>query len=550
LAAKFNQESKRISFGILEYRNLLWIFVSAMQSKSFQSLFIGLLVSLSALGQTPNWSEDVAKVVYEKCSGCHRTGGVAPFPLLSFSDAFNNQAQMANEVASRRMPPWPPDTLAHRFVHERMLTVEEANLITNWVSGGAPRGDSTLAPDPPTFDGGSGLGTPDLNLRMPTYTSKAAAEDDYICISIPSGLTSDKVIRAMEVIPGNQAIVHHALIFIDTTGTVQTDTGECVVPLNSKLIGGWVPGAGPAIFPSTKDFAMGMTIPAGSNVILQMHYPEGSAGMKDSTRVKLYFYPDGTPNIRNIGASSLLQNWFLSIPPNTVQTFTARYPGSGTMVDDWTLLSIFPHMHLLGKQISVEIRSPGDTTKLINIPDWDFEWQGFYTFKKPAKLPVGSYLYTNALYDNTISNPHNPNNPPLHVNAGLSTTDEMYLVYFLYLPYQAGDEHLNVDSIMNLPLAIPEPANGMLFEVSPNPFTERTLFRFNLKNSVASNIQVYDLQGRLVRELLNKTLSSGRHTMSWNGLDAAGQSVPDGVYVLRGQFGDHIVNRKVIRINR
>ena len=508
-----------------------------------------MLCFLPGIGnsQTPNFSEDIAKILYTSCSGCHRPGGVAPFKIMSYVDAYNARNLINNAVTSGLMPPWPPDTTYSRFVHERALTAEEVSMISDWAANGGPRGDSTLAPPTPVFSTGV-LGTPDLVLTMPEYTSKASTKDDYICVSLPSGLTTDKVIRAIEIIPGNMGIVHHALVFIDTTGTFDTDTGDCIVPFNSKLATGWVPGAGPSIFPATGSFNMGMTIPAGGNIVLQMHYPLGTSGKKDSTQVKLYFYPDGTPNIREVYANSLLQNWSLNIPANTIQNFSALYPSTGTTTEDLTLLSIFPHMHLLGKTIESRAYTPSDTLPLVKINDWDFDWQGFYTFRNPVKLPIGSQLYGGAVYDNTIANPHNPNNPPVNVNAGLSTTDEMFLVYFLYLPYVTGDENLNMDSLLNVAIGR-GPGNGKsgaTFSIRPNPFNDMSFMQINLVKEADVVLQVYNLQGQVVRQLLRKRLASGDHTMVWNGKDNNGNRSANGYYICRLQVDGHVIHQKAL----
>ena len=156
-----------------------------------------------------------------------------------------------------------------------------------------------------------------------------------------------------------------------------------------------------------------------------------------------------------------LQNWSLSIPPNQVVDYTAQYPNSGGIPIDISVLSVFPHMHLLGQTIKAYAVDPqGDTVKFVNVPHWDFHWQDFYFFRHIQKAPAGSVIKGEATYDNTVNNEHNPSNPPVWVTAGESTTDEMFMVYFHYLYYQPGDELYDLESMMNVGLTELSNANN------------------------------------------------------------------------------------------
>ena len=171
-----------------------------------------------------------------------------------------------------------------------------------------------------------------------------------------------------------------------------------------------------------------------------MHYPEGSFGQLDSTKVKFYFYPQNTV-IREITTDFLIQNFFFTLPANHITQVSESF---GPTIQDYSFMSVFPHMHLLGKDLECfAVTSTNDTINLIKINNWDFEWQGFYFFKKFIKIPGGSMIYAKGNYDNTtsISNPN-----PQTVSAGLNTEDEMFIFIFQFLPYQLGDENISIEN--------------------------------------------------------------------------------------------------------
>jgi hypothetical protein len=461
-----------------------------------------ILLAIVMLHVTVNgqntWSNNVAQIVYDNCSNCHNPNGIAPFKLLEYADAKPRAYGIRASVETGSMPPWIADTKYQSYAHERVLSTSEKAIIMDWVDKGSPEGDASKTPPPPVY-GTKGFITqkPDLELKMPVYASKATSTgDDYVCFSVPSGLMADKRIRGFEVIPGNHTIVHHALVYIDGTGSYPTDTtaGVCVGPTKG-LIGGFVPGSPPTVFPTNgTDFNLGFTMKAGSNIVLAMHYPEGSLGLVDSTKIRFWFYDDGV-NIREVTTSPLIENWQFLLPANKETNVNAsRNIGN----NDYSILSVFPHMHLLGSKIgSFAITNTNDTIPFVNIPHWDFEWQEFLFFKKIKKLPKGSTIYGYGTYDNTTKNLHNPSNPPVLVRPGLNTTDEMFLIYFHYLPYQAGDENQDIEAMTTLGIEFRPKIN---IGVYPNPAQEQVSFDFASLNANKVQLRVYDLHGKMIWE--------------------------------------------------
>lgn len=495
-----------------------------------------LLYCLSGFGQT--WSDNVASIVYNKCATCHHDGGIAPFSLMTYTEVSPMASAMYDAITTDAMPPWPPDNNYQQYTHTRSLSASEKTTLVTWLDNGYPEGNSANTPPPPVFNAGSILGAGDLTIQIPTYMSKAqGGQDDYVCFAMPTGLSETRAIRAIEVIPGNRQIVHHALIYIDQSGTFQTDTvgGNCAGPQNATLIGGYTPGASPLVFPSGAGFKLGMNLPVGSGIVLSMHYPEGSYGMYDSTKVIFHFYPPGETGVREVFAAPVLQNWSLSIPPNQVVSYTAQYPNSGGIPIDMSVLSVFPHMHLLGETIKAYALNPqGDTIHYAKIPHWDFHWQDFYFFQHIQKTPAGSVVKGEATYDNTVNNPHNPSDTPVHVYAGESTTDEMFLVYFHYMYYQPGDENYDIESLMNVGLTELSNDAHPDWEVYPVPFSDQlTIYPKQLQAGDRVSLYVYDQQGRMIRQLVsNQVIEAGFTGFVWDGTTDQGAAASKGTYIV------------------
>ncbi|MEC9209902.1 MAG: hypothetical protein VX762_05695 [Bacteroidota bacterium] len=410
-----------------------------------KKLLILLLSPIIGLSQNPNYSEHIAPIIYDKCLKCHHNSGIAPLSLETYANTVANSGMIQHVTSTGEMPPWPPDTLFRNYAYENTLNLNEINTILDWITNGSPIGDTALLPIMPTFSNTSQLGIPDLELQIPTYSSTATSNsDDYVCFSIPTGLLQNKKIKAIEVIPGNLQTVHHVLVSIDPfpNNSIIT-TPNCMGP-QGNLIYGYAPGAFPLIYPQTTNNAFGVELLANSSISLAMHYPEGSFGQLDSTKVRFYFYPQNTV-IREISNEFLIAEGLFGtpfyLPPNQITEITGSY---GPTTQDYSLMSVFPHMHLLGKDLICYAVTPlNDTINLIKINNWDFEWQGDYYFEKFLKIPAGSMIYAKGNYDNTAS-ASNPN--PVTVQSGFNTEDEMFVFVFQFLPYQLGDENISIES--------------------------------------------------------------------------------------------------------
>ncbi len=517
--------------------------------KKILLILIPSLFFKSASSQV-TWSNTVASIIYNNCSSCHNTNGIAPFELLNYYDAVQNGSDIKDNVESGLMPPWPPDPNFSTLAHERILSAQEKSDIASWVDNGMPRGDSTLEPPPPVFNQIAEITNPDLVLSAPVYNVNTTS-DVYRCFVVPSGLLTDQYLTAIEAIPGNRSVVHHILIYSDTTSVplaldaADPDPGYTnfggTGSSDSKLIGVWVPGQGAYYAPQ----GMGIRLPANTNIILQIHYPGGITGSIDSTKL----YLKVTPNFRReITIDSPLNHFnldnaiILAIPANTTRTFTAHFD----VPIDYSVLAVGPHMHLIGKSImSYGVTPLNDTIPFIDIPNWDFHWQGLYSFPRVLKVPMNTRLYSSAFYDNTSANPENPNNPPQLVTLGESTTDEMMLIYFAFTPYAPGDENIIIDSVL---INSVEPVHSsvistsQLYEPMPNPANDHVTFQYYIPKPTEASIYLMDINGKMMKEEKNKIETPGIVTGQWNISD-----LPAGIYFLNLNAGGIIRTKKFLK---
>lgn len=474
--------------------------------KLYFLLFLAITFSRTSFAQLVY--KDVAGIFYSRCTGCHHTNGGAPFSMMNYSETHPWASMIQADLNSGKMPPWPPDTAYSRFLHERIITQTEKNDILSWISSGALQGDTTQAPVAPVYYTHQLNGTPDLILKVPAFPSNATTADVYNCFAIPTGLTTDRILRAFEIVPNNPALLHHTVVKVDTNGTVTSDlSGACFSEPGDFGIGGFAPGTPPVVFSGQAPLKIGTRIKAGSNLIAQQHYPAGSGGLIDSTEIRMYFYPIGTTGIRPVYVNTFLQNWSMVIPANTVMTYTAKYPsGSNTLPADISIYGTSPHGHKVNTSMLVYgyRATPVDTIPLIRIPKWDFEWQGSYTHKKMVKVPAGYKLGSKHVYDNTVNNPNNPSNPPQLVTAGTSTTNEMLFDSFQWMYYQAGDDTIDIGNLLSsdsLLASVNEPfvsGSAITSYVYPNPATEGVTLIVTNEKATDCTVKIFDIYGNAV----------------------------------------------------
>lgn len=382
----------------------------------------------------PTYAHDVAPILNANCVSCHRTGEIGPMALGTYTQAKQFAANIAGVTTARQMPPWKPVGMNGAFHGERKLSETQIKTLAAWANGGMPSGNLKQLAPAPQFASGWKLGKPDLVLTMPeSFSVPASGSDIYRCFVIPTNLAADKQVVAVEYRVGNTRVAHHCLGYLDTSGAARkkdaADAGEGYTSfggpgfLPTGEIGGWAPGNLPQFLPE----GMGKPLAAGSDLVLQMHYHPTGKPEEDRTSVGVYFARK--PVTHRVYTLPILAR--LDIPAGKPDYQTSR---TFNLPIDAQVISVTPHMHLLGKTFSMTATLPGGSTRpLIDIEDWDFNWQDTYTYQKPLILPKGTTVTLNATYDNSASNPRNPSSPPKTVGWGEQTTDEMCIGFISFV---------------------------------------------------------------------------------------------------------------------
>jgi hypothetical protein len=389
-----------------------------------------LAVAVAAHAATPTFNKDIAPILYQNCATCHRPGEVAPFSLLTYADAAKKAGLLAIVTGKRVMPPWKAEPGYGSFANERRLSEPQIALIREWAKAGAPEGDTKDKPAPPVFPNGWAAGQPDKVLTL-SHKFEVAADgpDQYRCFVLPLDAAQDVYLSGMEFRPGNRRVVHHALVYADTTGTARklaadspdgsyTCFGGPKFP-PSGLLGGWAPGASPP--PDSP--SLSQLIRQGTDIVVQIHYHPSGKPEEDQSSLGLKF--SGPPTKGRAGI--VLSNRRIAIPAGDPHYVVKT---GVTLPRDVDVFGITPHAHYLGTNMQVNAVLPDGTTQhLIRIEDWDFNWQGQYRYKEPVHLPQGTRVELEYVYDNSENNPHNPAHPPVPVTWGEETQNEMAVLF-------------------------------------------------------------------------------------------------------------------------
>jgi len=402
----------------------------------------------------PTFTKDVAPILYKNCTSCHRPGEIAPMSLLTYEDARPRAKAIRDEISAGTMPPWHADAKVGHFLNERRLSDADRNTLLRRAAGGARYRDPKDQPPIPKYTDGWTIGEPDLVLTLPQeYKVPADGFVEYEYLEVPTNLKEDRWVQALEVRPGNRAVVHHVIVYARTPqperrpaafraaqgmdipagqsggpeepeGQKRT-RGQSLFPPPRRLgpsIGGFAPGTSAAVYePGTA-----MLLRAGTTLILQMHYTPNGTATTDRTRVGIKFAPAVPKEELRLTA---LINGALKIPAGAPDYSLAA---EMTTTADVTLRQILPHTHLRGKSWEYTVTYPdGRNEVILSVPKYDFNWQTSYVFAEPLKLPKGSKLRAVAHYDNSAGNNSNPD-PTVEVHWGDQTWEEMMFSSLVY----------------------------------------------------------------------------------------------------------------------
>jgi len=368
-----------------------------------------------------DYAKDVAPIIQKKCQSCHRPGEVGPFPLLTYDDVRRHAAMTREVVDDRRMPPWHADPRHGRFQNDRSLTSRERAAILAWVDQGTPLGDPKIIPAPRTFPEGWTIGTPDVVFETPEpFVVPAQGTVEYVHVRVPTRFKEDVWVQAAEARPGDRTVVHHIVVYVDDHAL--SPSGIRGRRADAHLCG-FAPGDMPSVYPA----GSAKKIPAGSDLILQIHYTPTGTMRTDRSRVGLIF--SKAPVEHRAHTLGIAQPRF-EIPAGAGSHPVAS---SHTFGEDVHLLSFMPHMHLRGKDFRYEATFPdGRKETLLSVPAYDFGWQSYYTLAEPLALPKGTRIDCFAHFDNSAQNPYNPD-PTRSVRWGEQTWQEMMIGYVDYI---------------------------------------------------------------------------------------------------------------------
>lgn len=380
------------------------------------------------------FNREIAPLVFANCAECHRPGEVAPFALLTYHDVAKRSEWITDVTKQRQMPPWNASPGHGRFLGERILSDSQIEWIAAWAKAGAPEGSSDDLPPEPTFPKGWRLGQPDLVIEAPHDTTVPAAGPDlFQHYVIDFDVPEDKTLIGFEFHPGNPAVVHHAVLLYDSFGAARAKDaktpepgyqtfGSVGVPVTG-VVGVWAPGMTPRFFPEN----IGMPLPKGADLLLQLHYHPSGREEIDRSRIGLYFAD--RPRAKSVSRVPLvLGSLMLDVPAGATDHKVAS---SVELPAPMTILSALPHMHLIGREMRVMATPPsGSPIDLIWIPRWNFYWQDNYVYKEPVRLPAGTRIDIVGSFDNSEENPTNPSRPPKRVLFGNDSDDEMFFAVF------------------------------------------------------------------------------------------------------------------------
>ena len=394
------------------------------------------------------FSKDVAPIIFNKCVSCHRPGEAAPMALRSFQEVRPWARGIKDRVVSREMPPWFANPAHGSFKNDPTLTEDEIATVAAWVDAGAPEGDPADLPPVPEFVEGWALGEPDFIVELPEVTVPASGPDYYPDISFTMDqLTEKRWIRAIEVRPGNRDVTHHSVIF--TGGNPGQLAGRNRGGGNGffNVLAVWSVGTNPHVFPD----GVGRWMYPDQTLTVNAHYHPSGEEQTDVTRIGLYW---GEGELEKELNAVLAGTVAFEIPP---RASNHELRASYIIDQDSTVISYFPHMHTRGTDMKMTARYPnGETEVLIDVPEYDFDWQLFYYPDREIKLPAGTRLDILAHYDNSELNPDNPD-PNRTVRFGTQTNDEMMFTVFEFIPDEgvspvpASDERRRDALVASLP---------------------------------------------------------------------------------------------------
>jgi hypothetical protein len=388
---------------------------------------------------TPAFYRDVLPILEQHCHSCHRHGQIAPMPFMTYRETRPWAEAISRAVRSKAMPPWFADPCCGHFSNDLSLTPEGIDLLSRWAGSGAPAGDPHHAPPPLPWTEGWSIPKPGVILKMPKPVAIPAHGDvEYTYEIVPTNFTQDQWVQMSEVRPSSREHVHHAVVYIRPPDSDWLRGAPVGVPFTASSLGDehlrhqahetqsdmllvYAPGSSPDHWPD----GMAKFVPAHSDLVFQMHYTTNGRSGSDQSSVGLVLAKK-PPSQRVLTLQLANDHDPIPIPAGADNY---RVEVHGTLPNDCTLLSFFPHMHLRGKRFEYKIVRPDKSVETLLRVNYDFYWQLSYRLAEPRVLKAGTELQAVAWYDNSRHNPHNPD-PDSPVTWGDQTYNEMMVGFF------------------------------------------------------------------------------------------------------------------------
>ena len=409
-------------------------------------------------GNAPTYARDVAPILFQHCVECHHANDIAPMPLTTYAEVKPWAAAIREAVLLKTMPPWKADPHIGKWSNDPSLTDIQIATIKAWVEAGKPEGDPRYLPPTPVFADGWRAGKPDAIVTIPKFELSAKGADEYSYITVPTNFTEDRWVISAELRPGNRKIVHHAHVFVldpepaakaaaqpdpakeyakwltvnegtlswirpdapvIDDGCARDDNG--LLPGSQQgdlgnLLSSFLPGRAPDVYPE----GTARLIKAGSKLNFQIHYSRATGKVEyDETSVGLIFAKQPP---RTVARRIDLGNHMFLIPANDPHHVVTE---CHTLQKDLYITSLTPHMHLRGKAMQIQVTYPdGRVETLLNVPNYNFNWQITYRTREPIFIPKGTRVKITGTFDNSANNPLNPD-PTQTIRWGAASETEM-----------------------------------------------------------------------------------------------------------------------------
>ena len=373
----------------------------------------------------PDYSSDVAPIIAEQCAACHREGGIGPFAMDSHLMIKGWSPMIREVLLTKRMPPMQVDPSVGHFNNASYISDADMQTLVHWIDAGAPRGAGSrdpLAeldfPDRNTWQ----LGEPDYIIKAPKMEVPATGVMDYIDIDVDLPFAEDKWVRAVQLIPGDESVLHRLLACV-TAPAESLDGGDSDTrSIARRFLEGYAPGKIDAMtFPENT----GVLIPKDHKLSMQFHFTTNGKATSDETTIGLYMYDEPPTNenyTRSVGTSFKIPAYEQN------HELTSQY----VFEEDVVVTGLRAHMHFRGKDMKFSAETPdGESRDLLSVPNYSYAWQPTYALDEPAYLPAGTKVFVTGAFDNSEFNPANPD-PSKDITFGLQSWDEMFIGYWTY----------------------------------------------------------------------------------------------------------------------